>query len=351
MRILIVPADRTEPHGGARNLGDAFLTDALATALGALGHSASIYDFGPCDRRTSDLDRLRGGRARDLLRAIRGVDAVVLGGGTMLQDNCPEKWVGGLPRLCAVVSWAARASRRPVAFYGVGLDTIHRPAPRAVVRTAVAGRPVWVRDGDSWARFSQYFGREPSLAADASLLATTGILPSPSTSSSPSRVDDRHLTVALNREHAHQLSRDVLSAWANSYGSVSFLSMDQEPGRSDAASLPAGIAEVLGHRGQVLGWQEAAERVASSSTVLGSRMHALYLAAILGTPMVAVGSADKVRAFSREFGLPRVDSVADFRPGTERAPDPAALGEARARAVASLEDLVSYLEVAIGRGR
>jgi hypothetical protein len=37
MRILIVSADRTMANGHPQNIGDAFLTDALATALGRAG--------------------------------------------------------------------------------------------------------------------------------------------------------------------------------------------------------------------------------------------------------------------------------------------------------------------------
>lgn len=345
MRLLIVPADRTEPHGGARNLGDAFLTDSLASAVASRGHGASIYDFGPVDRKSSDLGRLRGGRGRDLYRAIVAHDAVVVGGGTMLQDNRPDLLLGGLPRLCAVVSATARSARRPVAYFGVGLDTMERSLPRSLVGLAVAGCEVWVREEGSHARFEAYFGRQPHLGADASLLVEELDCPVPAANGG------RRLTVALNRDHASQLRMGQLTSLQAVFDSVAFLPMDQEPANSDGDALAPDVQAAIGYRPRVRGWRDAAAEIGSSSVVLGSRMHALYLAALLARPMVAVGSADKVIAFTEEFGIPLIARVSDYRPGTERVADRSALERAKRRAGTSLDELLAALEATRHRRR
>lgn len=331
MSVLLISADRTEPHGAPRNVGDALLTDALAHALQQRGESVVIYDFG-APRTSGGERRLRGNRLDDLSRAIRQHDAVVIGGGTLLQDNRQEWLSGSLPRMLAMVTLLARLHRRPVRFFAVGCDSLPRRAPRQALRMAVAGTPVWVRDSDSAIRFERHFGRAPAVAADASLLMQDSLGDMRSTRSG--------LVLALHRSHSPQVANALLDAWPPP---ATFLSMDQEVEDSDSDSLLPSVRDRLMARVRPIGWIDAATVVAGAQTVIASRMHALYLALMTGTPCVAVGRAEKIRSFVREFNVPTIRVLSDYTPGIEQIPDPAALTAAVIRVEGAVDDLVESL--------
>lgn len=60
--------------------------------------------------------------------------------------------------------------------------------------------------------------------------------------------------------------------------------------------------------------------MSQARVVIASRMHALYIAALLGKPSIAVESSSKVAGFAAEFDVPLVpiDKLAD--PLTEPRP-------------------------------
>jgi polysaccharide pyruvyl transferase WcaK-like protein len=130
MRTLIVSADRTLASGHPQNLGDAFLTDALSERLRRAGHETVIADFGQTARLDSTEERVRVGGVRGLADVVRQVDAVVVGGGTLLADDQPGRPFAGLPRLMAVTGLIARTSRTPLAVFGVGADPVTRRRAR-----------------------------------------------------------------------------------------------------------------------------------------------------------------------------------------------------------------------------
>lgn len=337
LRLLIISSDRTDTHGGACNLGDALLTDALLDAICAAGHQAQAYDFGASERRTSDGRRINGGRGMDLLRAISDADGVVIGGGTMLQDDRKDRFFSGLPRLCATVSAAAAALGRPVAFYGVGLDNVERPVPRRLIGFATRRARVWLREEASCERYVSSYGREAVLGADAALLLETARRPTLG-SAGP-------LTLALNRSDAKRLRIEEVRAWRQRFADVRFLAMDQQEDDSDWLALPEEVREHFGGPGPaVLGWKEAADVIAESGVVVASRMHALYLSMMLGVPAVAIGSLDKVTAFADEFGLAWLASPSDYRGDVPPPVSEALLNEARHRATWSLEQMLTWFE-------
>ncbi|RII94235.1 polysaccharide pyruvyl transferase family protein, partial [Clavibacter californiensis] len=126
MRTLIVSADRTLASGHPQNLGDAFLTDALSERLRRAGHETVIADFGQTARVDSTEERARVSGVRALADIVRQVDAVVVGGGTLLADDQPGRPFAGLPRLMAVTGLIARTGRTPLAVFGVGADPVTR---------------------------------------------------------------------------------------------------------------------------------------------------------------------------------------------------------------------------------
>lgn len=335
MKILIVSADRSIEGGFPANLGDAFLTDALADALRVSGNDVDVIDFGDAVR-VGAYPRLRASGLGDLVAAIRASDAVVVGGGTLLQDDSRQKLVGGLPRLCAVVALVARVFRRPVRFFGVGCDTVDRVVPRSLLRFAVSDAVSWVRETDSRDRFAQMFGQVPFVGADVSLLLDRASLPEKSSSSTA--------IIALNRSEGEQLSSRTIERLRSDGFRPQFLSMEQQLGDADYHAVESELLEELSFAPEPIGWQAAWDQIAVSSVVVASRMHALYMAALVGVPAVAVGRREKVVSFAEEFGIPLIADVRHYERGQARVADAAVVDGAVGRARDSLDAMLASLE-------
>jgi polysaccharide pyruvyl transferase WcaK-like protein len=295
MRILIVSADRTLASGHPQNLGDAFLTDALSERLRRAGHETVVADFGRTARLDSTEERARVGGVRGLADLVRQVDAVVVGGGTLLADDQPGRPFAGLPRLMAVTGLIARTSRTPLAVFGVGADPVTRLRARLALRAGLDGARIWTRDPDSAGRAAGYSKLPVEVAADVSLFAA------PELDRLAAPADRRRgAVVALNAKHSPQATLADVEALEERFGEVVFVSMDQGDDSDVGALHPEVRARFRTEPGDH-GWRRAAEIMADREVVVASRMHAMYLGTMLRTPVIAVGGATKVGAFVTEF--------------------------------------------------
>lgn len=346
MKVLIVSADRTMSTGHPSNLGDALLTDALAEAVRVRGLDPVVADFGA--RRTIGGEpRLQLASVWQLARAIRTADVVIVGGGTLFQDDSP-RLVGGLPRLLFVTSLLSRLLGRPLAYFGVGADPVGRAVPRALLRLAVRGRHVWARDRASADRLRRMGAGRVELAADVSLALASQVPLAPESRSGPTAAPGA--VVALAAADGPELSVQSLERLRGAFGAVTFVQMYQGDVRSDASTLtPEVLALVPVTSG--LSWEAARDVFATADVVIASRMHALYLGVLLDRPVVAVGSLPKVVAFAEEFGVARFDDVnSAVESESWRLADGAALRAARERVGWAVDRLVAPL-VTHARGR
>lgn len=290
MKVLIVSADRTTSAGVAQNLGDAFLTDALANFVRDRGHEVRIADAGQPGR---DVHRVPVRSISELGAAIRWADRVLLGGGTLLQDDQPERWYGGLPRLVVATSTLATATRTPLSLVGVGADVVRRHRMRLSLTAATARRPITFRDALSQSRF----GGRGTVSGDVCLLH--GI-----TRSSAHR--SGALVMAAGPEAA-ALTVNQVGALRKRHGFVRFVSMDQGE-HADALRLPRALRR--GFDDLLIGtsWPTALESVGRSEAVYSSRMHALYMALLTGTPAAGFSLRPKVHQFCRSYAVPHTSS-------------------------------------------
>jgi hypothetical protein len=148
--------------------------------------------------------------------------------------------------------------------------------------------------------------------------------------------------VALNRMEAASLSeKDVLGLARRASGSmVTFVSMDQNPLGSDGDALSPAARVALGWKPEMLGWEDALRKVASSRAVVASRMHALYMSALLGIPAIGVGGSPKLRQFCDEFRVPRVGSFSAADPADAEVADSRVVEDACERAKNSLREML-----------
>lgn len=336
MNVLLISSDRTSDEGVPINLGDALLTDVLARSMRSRGLQVDIADFGSL-RTSGGEPRLRLNGIVALYRAIRRARFVVVGGGTLFQDDTPGRRFSGLPRLMFAVSAAGWLARRRVYFFGVGCDPIKAWDARTLLRLAVYKRSVWVRDEESQARCLSLFGARAHLAADVSLLKTENPLLDPT---APLHTGPSRLSIALNRSHSPLLTEPLLKSLSTKFDEIVFVQMDQGVD-GDALRLSTQVKSRLDRITEGLTWERVAEILAGSSVVLASRMHAMYIAAMVKVPTAAIGGAAKVDAFVNEFGITSVSEL-DRWDGTAKNADQEAVSEARRRVEDQLDALVQH---------
>lgn len=333
--ILIVSADRSTGSGYAHNIGDALLTDALAKALTVAGASVVVADFGG-ERLPRGEPRLHLRGPLDLWRVIRSVDAVVIGGGTLLQDDV-GRGLGGLPRLIAAVSWISRLARRRAYFFAVGCDPVDRPLARLLLRVGIWRRTVWVRDAWSAPRVRALGDREVRVGADAVLLWGADVFSSPSDRGAGA-------VVALARDEVRELDDAYIARLKELHTHVIFVQMDQGDERGDARSLPSDVRSMFDYVTERMPWMAVVDLYRNADVVVASRMHALYLGMMFGVPLVVASDRPKVRSFAEEFGLPLHGSVsmtfASAHPATVQEDK---VRSARFRAQSALKEL--YAEI------
>lgn len=325
------------PNGLPLNLGDALLTRSLEGRLREAGADVRIADFGGVARSPADGTHVPLEGVRGLWRALGKVDAVVIGGGTLLQDDNQggSPW-GGLPRLVLVTALLARVRGLRVAFFGVGSNLTRRAIPRRMLRIALSLGPAWVRDDFSQGLVQSQFHTSARLAADTALF----LRPAPTATSS-----GELLVIAAYARDLTMLNRPLLETLRTQFREVVFVSMHQ--GRpNDGTGLSAEARSLIDRTYADLTLKETIELFSSASAVLSSRMHALYLGALLGRPLMAFSRRPKVCSFAHEYSVPRTDdlSSANAEHGLEFAEvSAAALEQARMRLEDVMIDLLSYV--------
>ena len=328
--IVIVPADRSTPEGNPINLGDALLADALAEEVERRGHRACVVDFGE-GSRVDTRGRVHVERFGQLFRLVRRADLVIVGGGTLLQHESRGVLRAGLPRFVAVVSALSALAGTRLVLFGVGCDPIENRVSRLLYKLAIGGRRVWLRDSESAQRAREYFGLPGDVAADVSLF-----LPSESRPSS----ERNGVVVALNRREAGTLTAADMHELRGD-GPVRFLDMHQRDSDRDSEAVELGVLRTEERIEHQIPWTVAKAEVSRASRVVASRMHALYLALITDTPMIAVGSSAKVAAFAAEFEVPIVPTVS-LAPAVEAVrANPDRIADARARLSQALSEAFS----------
>ncbi|NDK91673.1 hypothetical protein GYA93_19145 [Gordonia desulfuricans] len=289
MKIAIISADRTVDGGYPQNIGDAFLTDRLALQLAKLGHSVVVLDLGPCR-----LGEVRRARLVPFIRELRSSDLLIVGGGTLLQDDQVDTLFSGLPRLCIFARLLGLISRTRTSFWGVGAEEIERRRAVLALRLSQVGSWIWVRDERSREIVrGQLNAKQVRISRDACLLGGAISIGS----------EDRFggAIVALSSAEAGDLRRADVQHLRELYGSVSFISMDQCGAGSD---LDAMEKDVVGEFDQVyigIGWDECLTIIGSSRILLASRMHALYMGLLTHSDLLAVGERPKVRQFCVQY--------------------------------------------------
>lgn len=285
-----------------RNIGDEALTEGLVEVLSRRGHRvvASLSGIAEPPPGRVCLSRPTG-----LLRAVRSVDLVVLGGGTLLAGHVDGATLvpRGHPRHLAAVAAVAAVTGRPVAVVGVGAERWPGGAEHHLLRGVVRrAEVVGVRDADSAELVAERCGRSPGRSGDTFF----GLeLPPPV----PLHRRRARVVVALSGRTSPSecaLVAAGLTQWP--HAEVWIRRMDQAGDDDAVASSLEALLAAQGRKCRVLPfvnhWRDAYDDMATAQHVVASRLHGLIFAARAGTPASAVGTSPKVVTFARDAGIP-----------------------------------------------
>ena len=359
-RILVCSAAGLLAPEVHLNVGDEALTTWLAGAIASRLPGARVeatLNPGPAGVEHVPAGRVPVRPYHRLAKAISRSDIVVLGGGTLLQEDYKDYPIlSGLLRYVTFVAAVAKLTRVPTVFVGVGVEALtkrnSRRAARAVTRSAAA---VSVRDEYSARLLEQVAGRKPIVGSDVMFLSGPP-LHSPA---SPPR--SGHVVVSLRGDAPDSLVEhlaQVLEKTMEDGGSVSLVATHRDahddpaalerlrsrlPPDADVTTLPLTAS-----------WKQILDVMAVADVCVGMRLHFLIFAALLERRTVALTSSStpKSMSFVNDLGLASVPVEADAARITAalaaaQPPDPQRVAVLRERADLMLAPVV---ELAQSRG-
>lgn len=293
---------------GSSNLGDELVLAGLLRHLRALGADPVALSVDPAGTtRDHGVEAVRAGGPLALLAAAGSADALVLGGGGLLQD---ETSPFNLPFHLAR-AWAAALRRLPRAGVGLGAGRLDTAAGRTLVRASLRGMPVSVRDAPSADLLASLGLPRPVLAADLALGLPDVAVPAqdrlvvclrPWTGGGgllPASVRARRAPGPPDQAvEATARELDRVAAATGLAPHLVALQADRDGPLHDAVAARMTVAVTTARPTLA----ELPAEVGSGRVVLAMRYHGAICAVLAGRPAVLVGYSPKVDAFARELG-------------------------------------------------
>lgn len=241
-------------------------------------------------------------------RLMRGLDMLLVSGSGQIDDF----WGGPWEQPFRLLAWsgAARSQDKPVAFFGVGVDQLHTRAGRHLCLAALRRAQLRVlRDGGSLEALQRLgfhdpcsVSPDPAFHLDAPPAAgTTGhfaVMSPIARHAWPGKNDETYgeylRCLAAAADHLQRRGLEVRFVCSQTRMDPPVVPLVQAAMRGDAAAAkvftPASVDDYL-------------RAVQGARLVLASRLHALILALVAGTPVVGVSYARKVTQQMSDAGL------------------------------------------------
>lgn len=270
---------------GFGNLGDEALLAGLLSQLKELGAEPLVLSGDP-ERTSAEHGVEAVHRYRNLLPALLRSDAVISGGGGLLQDTTSSR---SLDYYLTVLRLARALGRRRVV-YGQSIGPLSAAGQRRVAGV-LRNMPVAVRDRQSLDLLAGS-GVEASLVADPALL-----LPVPE--AAPPLTD----VLLVPRAPYRHFSEALLAAGeeARSLGlSVGVMAIQPQEDEAETGFLLHGLPGAV--HVPAADWRQAVAATAAAGLVLSVRLHGLIFAAVADRPHAGLVYDPKVEGFLQRSG-------------------------------------------------
>ncbi|MEB3276349.1 MAG: polysaccharide pyruvyl transferase CsaB [Cyanobacteriota bacterium] len=286
---------------GEHNLGDDALLEVLLAQLPARTPVLVTAHDQPLVQQRYGVATVSRRSLTAVLVALTGCRALVLGGGSLLQDATS---FNSLLYYAALIT-AARLQGKPVLLWGQGLGPLRRRRSRLLVRALLPlVTAVCWRDPAS-AQLAAALGRPGDHGAD------------PVWASAPEPWQGRGQAIVVCWRPTPQLQGAAWGPWLEALERLAteadrpvlWLPFHRDQDTDLLAQLQAQglISAGLGQRSRLLAAetpQQAKAIFAKAALVLSMRLHGLILAAVSGAPCAAVSYDPKVQAAAEALGCP-----------------------------------------------
>ncbi|WMT56376.1 polysaccharide pyruvyl transferase family protein [Truepera radiovictrix] len=312
-------------------MGDEAILSGLSAGLKARGFEVTALSGAP--RATEALHGVRAAhRVRALLPALLQHDALISGGGGLLQDRTSAR---SLRYYLGVLALARRLGKRAVV-YGQSVGPLSPAGQRAVAST-LRGLPVAVRDEAS-RELLYTLGVPAALTADAALL-----LPRPRVTPG----GDAPVLLIPRGGFPEATATLVALGKRLAAAGLRVAAMSVQAAEDDAPvrALAAHVSGLEPLRADTV--TAALAHVARSRAVVSVRLHGLVFAALAERPFYALAYDPKVTAFMQEVGTrayPLRADTAQLFDDVLRGARPPACAPLRRRAAAGLDWLEAQLK-------
>lgn len=310
---------------GFGNLGDEAVLAGLLSAFGRRGYGPGCFTVLSADpertRALHGVSAVHRTRLPDLLRALRGADLLISGGGSLLQDATSQRsllyylWIIRLARLLGT----------PAAVIAQGVGPLSRRSSRVLVRQVVNRVAcITVRDGASAELLQRIGVRRPPVEVTAD----------PAFALQGDEVAGQALLDAAGVTFDRPVVGVALRTWRDPQPSLAVYAraVEMVARRCDARAVyvpmqPPGDVDLGRRLAAVIPSMALLPESASSAAMLGAigrlsgmvamRLHALMFAAMSGVPVSGISYDPKVDAFLATIGeAERWTPLAEFRAET-----------------------------------
>ena len=325
---------------GSTNLGDELVFASLVHKLRARSVDVTAVSLDPsATERDHAVHAIGHLDAFTLMRRVSSADAVIFGGGGLLQNRTSAF---NLPyHLARPV--VARVRQRRLAAIGVGVGPLEGAIAERLVRVALSrATPITVRDEASAQRLQRL-----GLAARTTADLAFGLNP-------PSRVEADRIVVCLRPWSAERrllpvgarppstdewfvpTAAEALDETAARTGlPVHFVALQQDRDHALHEEVAGRMRASVSFATPTV--HDVLDEIARGAIVISARYHGLVGAALAGRPCVAVAYDPKVGALARDLG-DATELLPWSRPGI------AALPEAASSVAARVDDAVESRE-------
>ena len=311
MRVAIAGAAALTAEGHVMNLGDEAIAESLGTAVSR--HACVSHVVAALNVRlaggTPPPGRFSPRPLVALEREVARADAVLIGGGTMLQEDVPPRHrlgVRGLLRYQLAVSLACIARRTPYAYALVGAEMLDRPGARRVARFLVQHAAcVSVRDGPS-ARLLRDLTSPKRLVVGADAVFLAAWPPGPA-------VARKRIAVSLRIDCGSDALRCLAQGFDEIFPDAAILlvatdrRLDGDSRRLREFQGMLAAPERARWFPPTAGWRELVHELESCQLAVGMRMHFIMFAALAGAASVGLASSPKLRSFAQDSGVRLID--------------------------------------------